>query len=137
MPVVWEGSSWPEVRRDYLQGLLDLMPAGGPSPTNSSTPGFRFEIEEKLRRLPQEIFVGSGGFGGGAGNPPPPSPALRPHLPLLGRSAQPIESWTMGALGLPREEAQALLRRVVQTSRHSGTPDRQPACLGGEVPVWC
>ena len=136
---VWEGLELaPEMRRDYLQGLLDLMRRRGAIAHEFFNPWrFRFEIEEKLAAYPQEVFVEPVGTAVVLETRPPQSPRFGHTFRLLGEKRPSLfESWTMGALGLPREEAQALLRRVVQTLKTLRVLQTAnlPAWGRGEVP---
>jgi hypothetical protein len=89
---VWEGLELaPEVRRDYLQGLLDLMRRRGPSPTSSSTPGASASRSRKNWRPTPRRSSWSRWARRWCWKPAPPVPALRPHLPPAGGEApQPI-----------------------------------------------
>ncbi|ADH65162.1 hypothetical protein Mesil_3350 (plasmid) [Allomeiothermus silvanus DSM 9946] len=116
-PRVWEGLEFaPEARRDYLQGLLDLMRRRGAIAHEFFNPWrFRFEIEEKLAAYPQEIFVEAVGSAVVLETRVPQTPRSGHTFRLVGeRRPSLFESWTMGALDLAREGAQALLKRVVQ-----------------------
>ncbi|MGC8904896.1 DEAD/DEAH box helicase [Thermus sp.] len=113
---VWKGLEAPEeVRRDYLAGLLDLARRRGAIAHPLLNPfHFRYQVEEPLAAYPHEVFVEPVGAALLLEARPPRPPRFGHAFRLYGdRRPSLFEAWTMRALNLPREEAQALLRRVV------------------------
>jgi superfamily II DNA or RNA helicase len=114
---LWEGISAPaEVRRDYLVGLLDLVRRRGAIHHPLLNPyAFRREVEEPLAAFPQEVFVDPVGAAILLESKALCAPRFGHTFGLYGeRRPSPFEAWTMRALLLPRQEAQALLKRLVR-----------------------
>ncbi len=130
---LWNGSKAPEeVRRDYLTGLLDLARRRGAVAHPLLNPhSFRYEVEEPLAAYPQEVFVEPVGATLLLEARPPRPPRFGQTFRLYGdRRPSLFEAWTMRALGLPREEALDLLRRVVGALKEAGV------LRPGELPAW-
>ncbi|MEZ0348617.1 MAG: DEAD/DEAH box helicase [Thermus sp.] len=130
---VWQGLLAPEeVRRDYLTGLLDLMRRRGAIFHELLQPtSFRYQVEERLFAFPHEIFVDPVGAAIVLEARAPQPPRFGHTFRLYGdRRPSRFEAWTMRALGLPREEATALLRRVV------GALKAKRVLIPWELPAW-
>lgn len=129
---LWRGLSLPEeVRRDYLVGLLDLARRRGAIHHPLLNPyNFRYQVEEPLAAFPQEVFVEPVGAALLLEARSPRPPRFGHTFRLYGdRRPSLFEAWTMRALGLPWEEAQGLLRRVVGALKEAGVlrPGELPA----------
>ncbi|AFV76072.1 helicase family protein with metal-binding cysteine cluster [Thermus oshimai JL-2] len=114
---VWEGlKAPPEVLRDYLTGLLDLLRRRGAIRHELFNPyKFNLEVEEPLAAYPQEVFVDPVGAALLLEVPSTLEPRFGHTFRLFGeKRPSPFEAWTMRALGLAREEARGLLQRVVR-----------------------
>ncbi|PZA06048.1 MULTISPECIES: DEAD/DEAH box helicase [unclassified Meiothermus] len=132
-PDLWEGLAVPEeVRRDYLTGLLDLIRRRGAIRHDLFNPSrFRLEVEEPLATLPHEVFVEPLGAALVLEVPTPSNPRFG-HTFLLHGTRRPslFEAWTMRALGLPWEEARALLKKAVKRLKEKAV------LMPWEFPAW-